>query len=147
MKKEKESQFRKCSTWLFFSLSCSKAKLGGGDYLHTVLLCNSLCKQFWWNKLTLRCSLTLPAAWEMITERYWAKQPLAMPRLYDILYLSLCVTERETVLCVCWQDLIERRTSIFRYCGLCNCHHNSLILFLEGINMIQGWKKCSSRRE
>lgn len=40
----------------------SKGQLWGKDYLPAVLLCNSLCKQFWWNKLTLRCSLTLPAA-------------------------------------------------------------------------------------
>lgn len=74
----------------------------GEDYLPAVLLCNSFCKQFCWNKLPLTCSLTLPAAWEMITGSYWAKQPLAMLRLDDFLVLwqicNLCVCES---VCVC----------------------------------------------
>lgn len=74
-------QFRKSSSLTFiFSLNAPRQSFGGKDYLPAVLLCNSLCKQFCWNKLTLRCSLTLPAAWELITERYWAKQPQATLR-------------------------------------------------------------------
>ena len=87
------------SVFLLLIFSAPGRCFGGKDYLPAVLLCNSLCKQFCWNKLTLRCSLTLPAAWEMITECYEAKQPPAMLRRGN--FMTSCFYGGFVSVCVC----------------------------------------------
>ena len=143
------------SVFLLLIFSAPGRCFGGKDYLPAVLLCNSLCKQFCWNKLTLRCSLTLPAAWEMITECYEAKQPPAMLRRGNFMtscfyggFVSVCVCVSEpressaTAACACGQEGRKpprtKGIHIQVLNGLCDCHHHSLILLCEGIKMIQG---------
>lgn len=155
-------QFQKSSSLTFiFSLNAPGRSLGGKDYLPAVLLCNSLCKQFCWNKLTLRCSLTLPAAWEMITERYWAKQPQATLRQGSWWHpVFFCFFFNLWRICECvwggeWGQMGRKiKTTRLRFsrggwkaknrmdgrassCGLCRCHLDSLILYSQGIKMMR----------
>lgn len=113
-------------------------------------------------------SLLSDARWHYLLRGRWLQSATGLnsPRrcwdrgLDDILFLwwiceCMCVRRREgqressptTVSCVGWKakNLIERRASISGVLnGLCNCHHNSLMLFSEGIKMIQCRKKLTA---
>lgn len=116
-------------------------------------------------------SLLSDARWHYLLRGRWLQSATGLnsPRrcwdrgLDDILFLwriceCMCVRRREgqressltTVSCVGWKakNLIERRASISGLLnGLCNCHHNSLMLFSEGIKMIQCRKKLTAARD
>lgn len=115
----------------------------GKDYLLAVLLCNSLCKQFWWNKLTLRCSLTLPAAWEMIRACYWAKQPpatLGWGTWWHPVFMAdlwVYIWEREEL---DYSSRVDRKASA-HIKGLRSCHHNRILF-----NHKSSWGFKSKRR-
>ncbi len=116
-------------------------------------------------------SLLSDARWHYLLRGRWLQSAIGLnsPRrcwdgeLHDILFLwwiceCMCVTQKGRdwekaawPQCMCRQEGRKPHRTKGNHIqvlnGLCNCHHNSLILFSEGIKMIQGWKKCTASRD